>query len=76
MKNVRAQLANSTLALVKARDIVRAKKKKLKKLKGNTLNAANAKLELKTIEMGVQAIEEQQELLVEQLKEKPLPARP
>ena len=72
MKNPRARLAEATITLAEAKEIVRAKKKKikkLKKLKGSKLGAENAKRELQTIETGVEAIEQHQALLVQEVGE-------
>jgi ADP-ribosylglycohydrolase len=49
--------AEAEAKLVKAKRILRAEKKKAKKLKGGKLERANVELALKTMEVGVEAVE-------------------
>jgi hypothetical protein len=49
--------AEAEAKLVKAKRILRAEKKKAKKLKGGKLERANVELAIKTMEVGVEAVE-------------------
>jgi hypothetical protein len=70
MKDSKKRLAEITVELAEAKDVVRVKKRELKKIKGGTLEAENAKRELETIKSGLKAMKDRQELIVEEFKER------
>jgi hypothetical protein len=74
MKNNKKRLTEVTVELAEAKEVVRVKRNELKKLKGGTLEAENAKRELEALKSGLKSIKEQQELILEEFKEQKDPA--
>ena len=62
------RLAEAEKGLVESKKVLRAEKKKAKKLKGNKLEKENAGRRLETVKNGVKAIKQQRDALEEKRK--------
>jgi hypothetical protein len=66
MNEPKKLLAETTVALVEGQEVLERTKRKLKKVKGDPLKKANAKLAIKAMAKAVENIEARRELLKSQ----------
>jgi hypothetical protein len=74
-KKPEKRLVRADLQLATGKKAARAQKKKVKRSKGDKVKLANAKRALKTIETGLEAIEDERDALLDEVKDKERRAR-